>query len=291
VVVTLPPFAADDICGVKAEVQSFLENSRVAVLNYILEDLTDDIASSTLKEAVRFAHQHSSSIIDLALRIRCASFCSQGWASIIGNESLGIETFNFNTHGQSSYAAFDRGMDTPIPNTIDHQLDVALLLTIKEYQRNLLEQLGKVIFSKAKRKPWYEIFLTIFVLLSNLEYVHGGALSYYLSQMKTVRRFPSSKHAADANTHMNYFKKNATACYSLTQEMIDEFNYSAENLLYHFCSVLRGNMGFKLARENFQEIKDREGLDEPAIEYMRKILDLLPQASKPLCRALTALSE
>ena len=44
---------------------------------------------------------------------------------------------------------------------------------------------GQMIFSKAKR-PWYEIFLTVFVLLSNLEYVPGGSLSFYHAQFKTV---------------------------------------------------------------------------------------------------------
>jgi len=185
ITIELPPFAGDDTQSLKAEVGAFLDKSMTKVLEHILHDTADEIASSTLREAIRFNDKNHSLTIDLALRIRCASFCSQGWGSITGAESLDIKTVNFNEHGKSGYAAYDRGLDKPLPLSIDHQFDVALLLTIKEYKQKLLQQLSKMIFSKAKR-PWYEIFLTVFVLLSNLEYVHSGSLSFYHAQLKTV---------------------------------------------------------------------------------------------------------
>lgn len=184
--VPLPPFAGDDVQALKAEVETFLDKSVAKVLDYILEDTIDQIISVSLKEAIRYSQKHGSRAIDLALRIRCASFCSQGWGSIIGPESLGIAAVDFNRLGKCGYAGYDRGIDRPVPQSMDHQFDVALLLTIKEYQKELLGLLWKLIFGKIKKKPWYEIFLTIFVLLSNLEYVHGGSLSYYLAQAKTV---------------------------------------------------------------------------------------------------------
>ncbi|KAL6401880.1 hypothetical protein AUP68_14336 [Ilyonectria robusta] len=255
--VPLPPFAGDDVQALKAEVETFLDKSVAKVLDYILEDTTDQIISASLKEAIRYSQKHGSRAIDLALRIRCASFCSQGWGSITGQESLGIAAVDFNRLGKSGYAAYDRGIDRPVPQSIDHQIDVVLLLTIKKHQKELLGHLSKLIFGKVKKKPWYEIFLTIFVLLSNLEYVHGGSLSYYLAQAKT---------------------RNGATCYSLIQEMIDEFTYSSENLLYHFCSILRGSMGFKLARENMRDLTTRESLDEEAVLYMTTILETLPKS-------------
>ncbi|KAH9205161.1 hypothetical protein DL95DRAFT_470843 [Leptodontidium sp. 2 PMI_412] len=186
ITIELPPFAGDDTDSLKSEVGAFLDKSMTKTLEYILHDTTDEIALSTLREAIRFNEEHHSLTIDLALRIRCASFCSQGWGSISGAESLGIKAVDFNEHGKSGYAAYDRGLDKPLPLSIDHQLDVALLLTIKEYKQKLLQQLSKMIFSKTKR-PWYEIFLTVFVLLSN-------------------------------------FEKHAATCYSLIHEMIEEYN-------------------------------------------------------------------
>lgn len=62
--------------------------------------------------------------------------------------------------------------------------------------------------------------------------------------------------------------------------MISEYTYSAENLLHHFCTILRANIGFKVAAERLDEVRDREGLDETAVEYMRKVLKLLPRFSQ-----------
>jgi hypothetical protein len=58
--------------------------------------------------------------------------------------------------------------------------------------------------------------------------------------------------------------------------MIEEWNYSAENLLYHFCSVLRGGMGFRAAQDRMQDLKEREGLDDGALRYIVGVLELLP---------------
>ncbi|KAH6988119.1 hypothetical protein BKA56DRAFT_669688 [Ilyonectria sp. MPI-CAGE-AT-0026] len=277
--VPLPPFAGDDVQALKAEVGTFLDKSVANVLDYILEDTTDQIISTSLKEAIRYSQKHGSRAIDLALRIRCASFCSQGWGSITGQESLGIAAVDFNRLGKCGYAGYDRGIDRPVPQSIDHQFDVAILLTIKELQKELLGHLSKLIFGKIKKKPWYEIFLTNFVLLSNLEYVHGGALSYYLAQAKTVS--PYTIHAKKI-TDQQSLKRNGASCYYIIQEMIDEFTYSSENLLYHFCSVLRGSMGFKLASENMQDLTARESLDEEAVLYMAKILEMLPKSHLPI---------
>ena len=62
--------------------------------------------------------------------------------------------------------------------------------------------------------------------------------------------------------------------------MSDEYAYSANYPLHHFCAILRGNVGFKVATERMHEVKDREGLDEPAVEYMAEVLNLLPKFGK-----------
>ena len=189
ITIELPPYAGDDTESIQAAVEDFLDQGVPTILDYILSDLTDELSSSTFREAMRFAKEHHSQTVELALRIRCASFCSQGWGFITGLESLGIQSVNFNERGKCGYAAYDRGQDKPLPLSIDHQLDVALLLAIKKYQKELLGKLTKMVFGKA-RKPWYEIFLTIFILLSNLEYVHSGGLSFYHAQMKTASTSP-----------------------------------------------------------------------------------------------------
>ncbi|KAI0109472.1 hypothetical protein GGR51DRAFT_569799 [Nemania sp. FL0031] len=253
--VELPPYACDDTAAVLSEVEHFLDQGNTAIINYILQDTKDATTSLTLKEAMRYNSKHKSTVIDLALRIRSASYCSQGWGSITGPENLGINTVDFNEFGECGYAAYDRGKDVPLPLSIDHQFDVALLLVIKKHQDELIKTLSGMINAKGQ-KPWYEIFLAVFVMLSNLEYVHAGSFTFYQALKQT--KFQSS-------------------VYSLTQEMIDEFTYSAENILYHFCHILKGKLGFKMARENMSELKNREGLEDESVAYITTVLELLPK--------------
>ncbi|KAI1123611.1 hypothetical protein F5Y10DRAFT_269896 [Nemania abortiva] len=251
--IELPPYACDDTTAVMSEVEHFLDQGNTAIINYILQDTKDATTSLTLKEAIRYNSKHKSTIIDLALRIRSASYCSQGWGSITGPENLGINAVDFNEFGECGYAAYDRGKDVPLPLSIDHQFDVALLLIIRKHQDELLKMLSRMINAKGQ-KPWYEIFLAVFVMLSNLEYVHAGSFTFYQALKQT--KFQSS-------------------VYSLTQDMIDEFTYSAENILYHFCHILKGKLGFKMARENMSELKTRQGLDDESVAYITTVLELL----------------
>jgi hypothetical protein len=50
----LPICAGNDMQSLKAEVGAFIDKSITKVLDYILRDTTDEIASSTLREAIRF---------------------------------------------------------------------------------------------------------------------------------------------------------------------------------------------------------------------------------------------
>jgi hypothetical protein len=187
IAVKLPPYAADKPTRLQEAVNSFLDEGIDGILSCIINTTEFNLSAITLREAIRWNKEHGSESFDLALWIRCASFCSQGWGSLVGSESLGIEVVDFNAKGTTGYAAYDRGFDIPLPLLIDHQFDVALLLTIKEYQDRVLKLLYKMIFRPERcRPPWYEIFLTIFVLVSNLEYVHGVSLSFYLAQKSTV---------------------------------------------------------------------------------------------------------
>lgn len=202
--VQLPPFAVCDPPDLKARVSEFLDAACPSVLDYILEGLEDERSILTMKEAMRYTAKNQSKVINLALKIRCASFCSQGWGSITGTETLGIERHDFNEFGKCGYAAYDRGVDRPLPLSIDHQIDVALLLTIKEYQKTLLKELQRKIFQKGE-KPWYEIYLTTYILLSNLEYVHGGSYSFMQALVKTVRN-PISAQKTQSSHIFNHYR-------------------------------------------------------------------------------------
>ncbi|KAI4686780.1 hypothetical protein J4E81_008441 [Alternaria sp. BMP 2799] len=261
VTIELPPYSGEDTAVITASVQQFLRGGNKAVLDYLIQDVEgkgDTFGAVSLREAMRYADKNPNSTVDLALRIRSAAYCSQGWGTVSGSETLGIGEFDFNEKGQCGYSAYDRGQERPLPLSIDHQIDVALLKTIRIMQDHLVKKLAKMIFQKSGRKPWYEIFLTMYVLLSNLEYVHFGSLSFLRAQMKT---------------------KSEQSCAFLTREMVAEYNYSAENLLHHFRAILRAQYGFKVARKNLAEFVKAESLDDESAQYIQRVLETLDARS------------
>ena len=59
----------------------------------------------------------------------------------------------------------------PIPKVLDGQLDSILMEFMKDRQRHGLSKLKGIMMSHS-RENWFMIFLTIFVLLSNLEFLY-----------------------------------------------------------------------------------------------------------------------
>jgi hypothetical protein len=56
-------------------------------------------------------------------------------------------------------------------------MDVAFVKFLRRLKENIFKVLAKKIF-KAGLKLWYELFVALFVLLWNLEYIHSGAEHY-----------------------------------------------------------------------------------------------------------------
>jgi len=62
----------------------------------------------------------------------------------------------------------------PIPPVLDHQCDSMAIEYMKELTASLLSAISRKIQAGRRcRNDWFEVFLTIFLLLNNLEYVYG----------------------------------------------------------------------------------------------------------------------
>ena len=62
----------------------------------------------------------------------------------------------------------------PIPPVLDHQCDSMAIEYMKELTASLLSAISRKIQAGRRcRKDWFEVFLTKFILLNNLEYVYG----------------------------------------------------------------------------------------------------------------------
>ena len=175
---TLPTYACHDKQQLLQAVGNFLEAGRAVLEIDMLDDITDELDRLTFKEAYRVAHRDQSSILLLALRIRANTILSAGWGTPVGDETLGIPEIVNAVTGHVG--------DRPLPPAIDHQIDVAIWETIRKDQESLIKELKRRLFQQSGRKPWLEMFLTFFVSLSNVQYVHGQAMAWMKSQQQTV---------------------------------------------------------------------------------------------------------
>lgn len=175
--IELPTFAVYDTATLRTNVSKFLDTSRARIQADLVDQVTNELERRTLTEAYRFASKYNSGIVTLALRLLVNTRLSAGWGTPEGDETLGIEKV---ANADSGYVG-----EKPLPPAIDHQIDVAIWENLHKDHQALIKQLKAKLFCKG-RKPWLEIFLTFFVALVNMQFVHGQALGWMNSQQHTV---------------------------------------------------------------------------------------------------------
>ena len=176
----LPTYACKDQKRLLEAVGEFLDAGRESVEADMMGHITDELEHLTFSEAQRVAKGGESDMVLLALRIRANTILSAGWGTPIGNETLEIAKIDNPSAGHIGAR--------PLPPAIDHQIDVAIWETIKKDQQSLIKMLNDKLYYKKGRQPWLEIFLTFFISLANVQYVHGQALEWKKCQQQTVRQ-------------------------------------------------------------------------------------------------------
>ncbi len=174
----LPCYACRDTNKLRDDVSDFLDNGRAALENELVDQTPNELERITLQEAYRFAGKYESTLLRVALRLRANTILGAGSGTPEGDETLGIQRVDSAATGYVG--------DRPLPPAIDHQIDVAIWEIIRKDHEDLLRQLKKVLFQQSGRKPWLEIFLTFFIALANVQYVHGQAVGWMKSQLETV---------------------------------------------------------------------------------------------------------
>lgn len=188
-----PPYAVYDTTALQNDVEAYFTYNLPAVDRWIFgRNRHDEIALITYEEALRLRGQGGpgSELLNLALQLQYLSVVSQGYGSVWSNNIPGIKQYDFKAMGHSVYEAYDRNTcERPLPIAINHQMDVALVKFLKRLEEKCFKLLAKEIF-KTGIRPWYELFLTLFVLFWNLEYIHSGAETYIKSKSGTVSIIP-----------------------------------------------------------------------------------------------------
>ncbi|KAF2202113.1 hypothetical protein GQ43DRAFT_448301 [Delitschia confertaspora ATCC 74209] len=255
VTVDQPPYAVYDTAALMTNVERYLLRNQPMIEQWIFNhNQNNELALLTYNEAMRQRDQFGSHLLDLAIQMQCGAVVSQGYGIVWSSHIPGIKEYDYRTFGPSGYEAYDRnGRDRPLPTAIGHQMDVAILKHINRIQKQLLKELKKKIFNPGI-KPWYELFLTFFVLLCNLEYIHGSA-----------ERYMNVKRNTMLEGQVSYIVKS----------QLEEWEFSASVLLQHFRCVLRGFLPLKLARDNLEELRVQAKLDPLAVQFVSNLVSLL----------------
>lgn len=101
--------------------------------------------------------------------------------TLCGSETLGVQQ----RLADKGVTYYDQAV--PLPTFLNYQLDTLAMMCIQGYQKNIIKSLQAKIFTANRGKNWYEVFLTIFVLLGNLEHLYQAQRRYIQRHKKTVR--------------------------------------------------------------------------------------------------------
>lgn len=245
-----PAYAVVDTQHLTSFLEQYVLDVQPSIENWLLQRIQhDDIASHTIREVLRL--RPNSELLKLVMEILSFSILSQGYGSVVSNNVPGIKACDFGRMGRSVYEAYNRdSCDRPLPAMMSNQCDVAMLKVLKSREKSCIQMISDRVF-KPKIKPWYELFLTFFVLFWNLDYIHQGAQKYIISKHGTSNEYQIS---------------------NVVSSQIEQWDISFPILMQYWPPILRGFVPFQLARED-PTMLESEGprLDGPAIEYVKKM--------------------
>ncbi|KAF3032512.1 hypothetical protein E8E11_001994 [Didymella keratinophila] len=129
---------------------------------------------------------------------------------------------------------------------------------MRQTEREVVKLLKTKIFH-TKPRPWYEIFMTYFVLLTHLQFIHDQAVGF----MKARQQTKSGRHVS-----------------VIVEEMIGKWNYSASNMLHHYRCVLNGDLPFRSAEKTPDLLRERDNLDDESMDFIAKAHRLIKKMGR-----------
>lgn len=142
----------------------------------------------TLASDCSLADSLQDSTVNIALHILAKVHIAREQPIIVAGDILA-------TWEADGYCAVLEGRPL-IPSVLDFQLDTLLIESCRQGIIRLTKSLRKKVFSPKRQENWYEVFLTIAILLFALEEVHNGQIRY-------IRR---TKIAVGSNQHLLNFR-------------------------------------------------------------------------------------
>ncbi|KAF2689292.1 hypothetical protein K458DRAFT_290815 [Lentithecium fluviatile CBS 122367] len=255
-IVDQPAYAIYDTALFVPAFERYFSTMQPAIERWIFDRVrTDEIALLTYHEVMRVRSKQPSgtrNLLDLALRVQGLSVVSQGYGSITTPNIPDIREYDYGKMGRSIYEAYDRNSrDRPLTNAMNHQLDVAALKYLKKLEKLLQKELSTKMF-QSKIKPWYEVFLALYVIFWNMEYISRGAKKYIMAKNGTAKQQVSS----------------------VVSNQLKKWEWASKVLTHHWQAVLRTFYPFKLARENPEELRMNGWVDAEGFAYVMRVVHI-----------------
>ena len=118
------------------------------------------------------------SIVKIALKIWIGTRMAQEFFCVME------ENDDFDIHVVQDPNSIHHGQ-RPVPPVLDHQLDVLMIVEMVKMKTFVLEKVKNMIQTRG-RSHWFETYLTIFILLSNLQYVYRSQERWWKMHYNTV---------------------------------------------------------------------------------------------------------
>ncbi|KAK4660338.1 hypothetical protein QC762_118060 [Podospora pseudocomata] len=159
----MPPYFISDMDAAKASVVEFLRNARSVYIDTLLGDASP-ITRKTFESALRFSAFGQSKLVSLALDTWVAArFIESHWRVFEGGEEIGAHPTAEAGHPYDGFI--------PVTPIMDTQLDNLVIADLLAPMREELLKRLKAKIDEKKRSNWLEIYLTLFVMMSNTGWI------------------------------------------------------------------------------------------------------------------------
>ncbi|KAK4197782.1 hypothetical protein QBC40DRAFT_180181 [Triangularia verruculosa] len=159
----MPPYFIGDMDAAKANILEFLRKSRAIYIDSLLGDASS-ITRKTFESALRFSAFGQSKLVSLALDTWVAArFIESHWKVFEGGEEIGAYPTTEPGHPYDGFI--------PVTPIMDTQLDNLVIADLLAPMREELLRRLKAKIDEKDRSNWLEIYLTLFVMMSNTGWI------------------------------------------------------------------------------------------------------------------------
>ncbi|KAN0090060.1 hypothetical protein V8E51_018639 [Hyaloscypha variabilis] len=249
-ILDLPPFTLIETPAVRNTMDQYITNNLDTFVKELKFGVVGKQFSATFDEIMRLSAD--STMLLLSLHIACMTRMASRSFGIRGEEDLGIQ---LETNPHSPYVG-----RKPVPIMIDREMDLIWRFLMEKKRKLVLAELKRKILGR-KRVHWFEIYLTVFTLMTNLEFC-------YQHQVTKLRRHQAATRPGEVISS------------APTLSMLDKWQASAENIIAHFAVVSQGQYPFTLDW-SMGENSIAAGMDSISTRYMMDLINTLSTIEWP----------